>query len=193
MTILYSGLLVFFIVHYYSLFRSRKTGTDIKRKIGVNTYMAIYSLISGMGLALIVYGYGKAGVSSYVYLSGYNIAWLRAIMMLLSLSLFVAANMPSGYMKHYLRHPMLISVALWSISHLMFAATYKQALLFGSFLLYTAIAFLVIERRTTSNNSSDKQVDAPTIRYDIVAIAIACIAYYLITNWLHSSISFPAF
>ena len=186
MSILISGLLIFFISHFYSTFRSRETEKDIKVKMGEKAYMGAYSLISALGLGLIIWGYMQAGVTEQLF-AGLNFDYsLRLLLMLLAFIFLVAANLPTGYIKSTLKHPMLVGVSIWSITHLIDGATERQALLFGSFLIYSVIDMVVVSKRTTSIKASIKQI---SWKSDVTAIVIGIIAYAVTVVWLHSGLA----
>jgi uncharacterized membrane protein len=63
---------------------------------------------------------------------------LAPLAMILSFILLAAANMRT-HIRRVLRHPMLIGVGLWSVTHLLANGHAKASLLFGAFLAYAVI------------------------------------------------------
>lgn len=186
MSILVSGLLIFFVLHFYSTFRSREPAKDIKRKMGEKAYMGAYSLISALGLGLIIWGYKQAGVTEQFF-TGFDFDYsLRLLLMLLAFIFLVAANLPAGYIKSTLKHPMLVGVCIWSITHLIDGATERQALLFGSFLIYSVIDIVVVSSRASSSKKSTNKIGW---KNDAVAIVIGIVAYGVTVIWLHAGLS----
>ncbi|MBY0437269.1 MAG: NnrU family protein, partial [Burkholderiales bacterium] len=59
MTLLVIGLIVFLGVHSTRIFAEAWRGTMVQR-LGANGWKGVYSLVSLVGLALIVVGYGAA-------------------------------------------------------------------------------------------------------------------------------------
>lgn len=182
MSILILGLLVFFSAHLYSAFRPRTAGADIKQRIGENKYMGLYSLVSVAGLALIVWGYSRTAPSEYLLMPMSGGAGLGHYLMMVSFVCLTASNMPMGYLKHTLKHPMLIGVSLWAIAHLIDGANLRQILLFGSFLLYSIIDVVAVSLR--DNGASEKSA-APKWSFDLLSIAVGLIFYYLFAHYLH--------
>ena len=186
MSILISGLLIFFVSHFYSTFRSREPEKDIKHKMGEKAYMGAYSVISALGLGLIIWGYKQAGVTEQLYV-GFNFDYsLRLLLMLLAFIFLVAANLPAGYIKSTLKHPMLVGVCIWSITHLIDGATERQALLFGSFLIYSIIDMVVVSSRASSSKTSSKII---SWKSDAVAIVIGIVTYAITVIWLHAGLN----
>ena len=183
MTMLYCGLAIFFGVHLYSAFRSRAAGTNIEEKIGQGRYKGIYSLISFVGIILIVLGYAKAEATPYIF-SGFSGARsANLVIMLPALIMIVAANMPTGYIKAITRHPMLIAVILWAAVHLLDGANLKQFLLFGSFLLYSVVDIFAV---SIKNRSQVKDAKEPKIKNDVIAVVIGLLVYLVSIYWLHA-------
>lgn len=185
MIILYAGLILFFAVHFFSTFRSRSLEQDIKRRLGEKKYMGVYSIASALGLGLIVWGYKQTAIGEQLVAPIADGRTISSVLMLFAFVLVVAAQMPAGHIKKLLRHPMLIGVCLWSISHLINGASYKHFLLFGSFLIFSVIDMLVASRR----ESATVTVTPPSVKYDVVAIVIGCIAYTVVALHVHDGIS----
>lgn len=61
--------------------------------------------------------------------------------MLAAMVLLVAAYVPRNHLKLRLGHPMLLSVKVWALAHLMANNSLADLLLFGSFLLWAGLAF----------------------------------------------------
>jgi uncharacterized membrane protein len=182
MTILTIGLALFLGVHFYSAFRSRESGKDIKEKIGNARYMGLYSLVSLAGLALIIWGYSIAEVTQNVFQGFSGARNVVFLLMMPALILILSADMPKGYIKASAKHPMLIAVALWSIAHIVDGADLKQLLLFGSFLLYSVVDIIAVSRRKDNDN---KAYVEPNIKNDILVLVVATLAYFALVYWLH--------
>ena len=106
MTTLVAGLVIFFAVHTFTMFRGARE--QLVAKLGALPYRGLYSLISIAGFVLLVMGYADAP----------RIAvwappiWMRHITMLLMLPVFIllpAMYLP-GYIKARVKNPMLIAV-----------------------------------------------------------------------------------
>ena len=182
MTILIIGLALFFSAHLYSAFRSRSPERDIKDKFGKATYMGIYSLVSFVGLALIICGYSTADVTATI-IPGFSGARNAVfILMLPALILITSSNLPISHIKTTVKHPMLIAVALWSIAHILDGANLKQLLLFGSFLLFSLIDIVAVSLRQDKQSQTHPE---PKIKNDILVLAVATLAYCALIYGLH--------
>ena len=182
MVILIAGLLAFFVPHFYSSFRSRAPDRDIKTRMGEGLYMGLYSLVSGIGLGLIIYGYTQAPPTGNLYIGP---EWAKAAaiaIMLVAFILLIAAYVPRTHLKKLVKHPMLSAVILWSAAHLLIGANQQKALLFGSFLVFALVDFVVVSRRGEEADAS------ASITNDLIAIAIGGGIFAGTLFWGHEAI-----
>ncbi len=180
MAYLIAGLVVFFGAHLYSAFRSREAGTDVRQKLGYGPYMGLYSLVSLIGLGLIIYGFGQARPSSIIYSPPVWGRHINMLLMVFSMVLIVASNLPTGYIKKATKHPMLVSVKLWALGHLLANGELNALLLFGAFL-----AFAVIDRIAVKKRGDLGPDGAVSLTWDIASVVIGLAAYAAILMYLH--------
>lgn len=148
MLILVVGLVVFFAIHLVPTNPELRNG--LADRFGETTWKAIFSVVSLVGFAMIVYGFHKLQV-----MPGKNpqlwvppswtrhVAWL---LMLPSLVLLVAAYVPSR-IRDVVQHPMLVAVKLWALAHLLANGDAASLLLFGSFLAYAVVDRVSVKAR----------------------------------------------
>ncbi len=183
MALLIAGLVIFFAAHFYSAFRSRVPGKDITERIGEGPYKGVYSLVSALGLGLIIYGYMSAPPTGNLYIGP---EWARHATMTLLLVAFIflmAAYVPGTHIRKLIKHPMLCAVILWSIGHLLVGASQQKALLFGSFLVFGLVDFVAASLR-----SSEVPVAQASIKNDLIAIVIGAGVYAATLFWAHEAI-----
>ncbi|NND81640.1 MAG: NnrU family protein, partial [Gammaproteobacteria bacterium] len=153
MMILILGLVLFFGLHLYATFRSRAPHADLRQRWGKAKYMGLFSVVSLLGLVLIVLGYRAMPNTEYLYAGiQHGRQWVPLIM-LPAMILIVCSDLPRGYIKSTVRHPMLLAVILWSSAHLIDGASLRQLLLFGSFLGYAVIDLVVVSMRATPDET----------------------------------------
>ena len=182
MTTLIAGLLVFFIPHFFSAFRSRSSGKDLKRKMGYGPFMGLYSLVSAIGLGLMIYGYMITGPTNLIYIGP---EWSRAAsgpLMFAAFVLLVSAYIPQTHFKSIVRHPMLSAVILWSAAHLLIGADVKKLLLFGSFLVFAIVDFVAASLRP-----SDAEGSSASLSDDLIALILGGGAYAAVVYWGHEA------
>ena len=172
MIILIIGVILFFGVHLLSY--ARPWRARLITRLGEGPYKGIYSLISAIGLGLIIWGYfrTRAGpaAADIIY---WPPAWGRHVTMLLVLlaMISIAIFIFKGKLRLWLRNPMSIGVALWAAGHLLSNGRLASVIMFGAFLLY---ALLDIAINTIRGNMPDF---APRPHHDVISI-IAGLALY---------------
>ena len=180
MNALIVGLVIFFGVHFYSSFRSRAPGKDMREKLGYGPFMGLVSLAAIIGLGLIIWGYGQSRPSDILYQAPTWGQHLNLMIMWLAMILLVSAYAPTGYIKEFVRHPMLMATALWGIGHLLSNGELNSVLLFGSFL-----AFAVVDRVAVGMRSGGDGPNAEGVLGDVIAFFGGSAAFAAIVYWLH--------
>ncbi len=173
------GMVVFFGTHLFSAFRKRGPD-DIKARMG-GAYMGLYSLISIVGFAAMIWGYATAKPWMAVWAPP---LWTRHIpisLMPFSAVLMAAAYAPTGYIKKVVKHPMLVSVKLWAVVHLAANGDLASIILFGGFLLFAGIDRIALAMRGDKGPADAK----PSLVGDMLAISIGLGVYVVIVFWLH--------
>lgn len=182
MTYLILGIIIFFGAHLFSAFRSRAPGKDLKVKLGYGPYMGLYSLVSAVGLGLMIWGFGAARPAPILYTPPTGLAHLNLALMLPAMILLAAAYLPTGRIKKAVKHPMLAAVKIWALGHLLANGELNSVLLFGSFLAYGVIDRIAVKKRGDNGPGPDAPVSAMG---DIGAVVIGAGAYVAILLWLH--------
>lgn len=182
MTLFIAGIIIFFGVHFYSAFRSRKEGADLRKAWGDAKFMGVISLISIVGFVLMIIGFGQARPSAVLYTSpGWGVH-ANMVLMLFALIALIASQIPAGHIKKRLKHPMLVSIKLWALGHLLSNGELISVLLFGAFLAYAVIDRIAVKRRGDMGavNAEAK------LMWDIVAICVGLIIYAAFVVKLHA-------
>ena len=138
MGVLILGLVIFLGVH-----TSRVIGVRalVVRAIGEPLYAAFYSVVSAIGLALIIYGHILAHPSPNLWSPPEWSRTLALVAVPVSMVLLVATYLPS-HIRSITRHPMSLAVFLWSGSHLLANGELASALLFGGFCVWSAVLLI---------------------------------------------------
>ena len=115
---------------------------------GALGYKAIYSVISLLGLYLIVQGYGLARLAPVVlWTPPRGMQHASILLMWFAMVLLVAAYVPGNKIKARLRHPMTLSVKVWALAHLLSNGNLADVLLFGGFLIWSVLVFRAARQR----------------------------------------------
>src|SRR5258708_37427055 len=137
MAILILGLVLFLGIH--TLTTMRTTRAAVIGRLGEGPYKGLYSLISAIGLVLIVWGFGRYRSVGYIQVWNPPFAIFHPIALVLLWFAFVAlasAYAPPSKIKAALRHPMLVAVKPWALSHFLEHGDLGSMLLFGALLAW---------------------------------------------------------
>ncbi len=182
MLILILGLIIFLGVHSTRMFADGWRGTVITRR-GEAAYKGMYSLLSLVGLVLLVWGYGASRVTPVDLWS--PPVWTRhvaALLMLLSFILLTAAYVPGNHIKAAMGHPMVLGVKVWALAHLLANGRLGDIVLFGSFLAWAVINFTASRRRDRAAGTTY----APGVAgKTALTVAIGAVAWVVFALWLH--------
>ncbi len=138
MLMLVAGLALFFAAHSLTMRRDLRAG--LVARLGEVPYKIVYSAASLAGLLLIVYGYG--GYRAHGWIEVWNPpTFMRHIALALMPFAFIAlvAAYAPGRIKQALKHPMLVAIKIWALSHLLANGDLGSILLFGTFLAYAVV------------------------------------------------------
>ena len=182
MTALILGLLLFLGVHSVRIvadgWRSRT-----RARLGEGRWKGLYTLLSLAGLALIVWGFGQARAAPVVLWT--TPVWARhgaGLLMLISLVLLVAAELPGNRIKAALHHPQVLGVKVWALAHLLANNTLADLLLFGSFGLWAVLAFRAARQR---DRAQTLQYPAGNWRATALTVLIGVALWALLAFWAH--------
>ncbi|MEO1321620.1 MAG: NnrU family protein [Pseudomonadota bacterium] len=182
MTLFLTGLVIFFGLHFYSAVRSRAPEKDLKMRLGYGPFMGIYSLISLIGLVLIVYGFGGARAAGVLYTPPTWMAHINLVLTLPAMILLVASQVPAGRIKKATKHPMLLAIKLWALGHLLANGEINSVILFGSFLGFAIFDRIMVKRRGDLGPGDDVALKGSM---DVVAIGVGVIVWAALAFWLH--------
>lgn len=183
MTILFSGLAVFFGIHAVPLFPAFKA--SLESRLGAMRFKGVYSLIAAVGFGLILLGMARAEFRP-VYVPVRQGAVIANFAMPISFCLLVAAYVPNNF-RRIIRHPMLTGVALWAFTHLLANGDLASLALFGSFGLYAIVDMIAVNRRTAAP-AHPRQ----SLAMDAIVVAAGFAAFWVVRYFHASLFGMPA-
>ena len=184
MTAFIIGLLLFFSTHSSRIFAEDNRNRYIEH-YGMMKWKLAYSIVSLIGFALIVWGYGQMRMDPVVL--WVPPMWTRHLAALLTLPAFVllaAAYVPGTLIKARIGHPMVAGVKLWALSHLIANGTLGDVLLFGSFLAWAIMDFVSSRKRDRAQGV----VREGRIARDAVALIVGLAGWFVFVRYLHLSL-----
>jgi uncharacterized membrane protein len=181
MVLLILGLVVFIATHLFST--RRETRSELIGRLGEGGYKLLYSVLSLIGLVLMIVGFGAARAAGPPLVWDPPV-WLRHLALLINLPIFVllaAAYLP-GRIKSATKHPMLLAVKLWATAHLLANGDLASIILFGSLLAWAVLARIAAKRREAIEGVPDR---SGPIRNDIIALVVGLALYVAMILWGH--------
>ncbi|MEP7098814.1 MAG: NnrU family protein, partial [Dokdonella sp.] len=147
MSILVLGLLIFLGIHSLRMVADGWRTRMIAR-LGPNGWKGLFAVVSIIGFVLIVWGFGLARQQPVLlYAPPLWLKHLNALFTLVAFVLVVAAYVPRNHAKATVGHPMLAGVKLWALGHLLATGFVHDVVLFGAFLAWAVVDFVVSRRR----------------------------------------------
>jgi uncharacterized membrane protein len=182
MTVLILGLLILLGIHSLRIFADDWRNRQ-RARFGELGWKGLYSLASIIGFGLIVYGFGLARQQPVVlYVPPLALRHLNALFTLLAFILVAAAYIPRNHLKAKFGHPMLLGVKVWAFGHLLATGMLHDVLLFGAFLLWAVLLFIVSRRR---DRAAGTVYPAGTLQGDVLVAVVGIAAWAVFTLWLH--------
>lgn len=172
MITLAAGLLVFIGVHVVPTMPDLRS--SLVTKLGANGYKIAFTLLSFLGFALIVVGYGALRASDANIVLWNSPEWTKhvAFALMLPAMIFIVAGQIPSRIRTALKHPMLIGIKTWALAHLIANGDLASVLLFGSFLAYAIYDRISLKRRASMGPLGDK-TGGPFNDILVVALGVA--------------------
>ena len=180
MLLLILGLALFLGMHGFTMARGPRE--MMMKRFGEGGYKGVYTLVSLVGFALIIYGFQlyRSGGMIPVWTSP---MWMGHLALLLTLPIFIllAATNSGGRIHAAVKHPMLLAVKIWATAHLLANGDLGSILLFGGFLAWAVMARISLKRRAG--------VTVPAAsgftQRDWIAIGAGLLLWFVFARWLH--------
>lgn len=171
MTALIAGMIILFGGHL-ALYTPLRPA--LKTRLGERPFKGLFALVSLVGLAMMIWGYGmtRSGPEAANILY-WPAGWTRHAAMLLVLLAFIslAAAFHKGRLKLWLKNPMSIGIALWAGAHLLANGTVGAVLFFSGFL---GLALVDIAM-STARGKAPRYVPKPS--HDLITVAAGLLLY----------------
>ena len=141
------GLVLMLGVHVFASLRGPR-GRLVDR-IGADPYRGVHSLVAALGLVLVVWGFSRYRAYDWdqIWAPPPWARYVTAVAMWFAFVSLACVNKTPGKIRGWLRHPLLASVTLWSLAHLVSNGDAGGMLLFGAFFVWTIYARIALELR----------------------------------------------
>ena len=182
MSILIIGLIIFLGLHSVRIFADGWR-MRVQAQRGEGAWKGFYSVLSLIGFALIIWGYGLARQQPVVlWVPPVAMRHIAALLMLFAIIMLVAAYVPGNAIKAKLHHPMTLSVKTWALAHLLANGNLADVLLFGSFLAWAVFCFIAARKR---DRVAGTIYPAGRALPTVMTVVIGLVAYGVFAVYLH--------
>ncbi|MFC0807027.1 NnrU family protein [Ensifer sp. P24N7] len=183
MAILVLGIIIFLGMHLVRVVAPGFRAGIIESR-GKGTWMGLYTIVSLVGLCLIIYGFGQArGETGILYDPPIFLRHIALLLMLVAFIVLAAGFLPAGRIAVALKHPQVLSIKIWALAHLLANGETSSVLLFGSFLAWAVILRISLKRR---ERAGEKVLPVfKSTRNDVLAVLIGLVAFVLFVWKLH--------
>ncbi|MHC1549882.1 NnrU family protein [Phyllobacterium sp. K27] len=184
MLVMIIGIIVFLGIHSVRIVAPRWRLAKME-EWGEGKWKGLYSLVSIIGLALLVWGFSMARLDAPILYE--PPVWMKHITSLLMLFAFIFLGVfiaKPGRMKPALKHPMLIAIKTWALAHLLANGDLASLILFLSFLAWAVFDRIALKRQARAGLAPAAITPGP-VTNDVIAILIGLVLYGLFVWKLH--------
>lgn len=170
MTVLIVGVVIWVAVHLIPTL-GQKSKQELIDRLGDKGYQAFFTLMILAAVGFIIAGW-RSTPEEFLYVAPAWVRTLSFVLVVIAFLLIGAAHHPT-MIKRFIRHPMLVGVALWAISHLLVNGTTRALVLFGGLGLWALIEIPLINRR----DGAYEIPDAPAFSQEMKGVFISAIIF----------------
>jgi uncharacterized membrane protein len=172
LAVLIAGLVIFLGAHVFVTRRDARA--RLIARWGEGAYKGLFSLVSLVGLVLIIVGFGLYRRTGWIEVWTPPV-WGRHValpLVWLAFSAIVAAYVP-GEIARRLKHPMLAGVILWALAHLLANGDLGSMIMFGAVLAWAIFDRISVKYR----QDAGARPPGGGLRNDVLAVLIGTILF----------------
>lgn len=186
MLILVIGLVIFFCLHSVRLVAPQWREKSMAAH-GAMRWKMRFGMVTLIATAFIVMGYMQVRLEPvWLWFPPVWTRHLAGLLVLVALFFVGSALVPNTTMKKKVGYPMLIAVKVWAFAHLISNGTLADAIIFGSFLVWSIVSFAVYRRRDRKAGVVRDQESG--VQFDLAAFTFAMVSWFAIAFYLHQAI-----
>ena len=195
MTWLILGLVLFLGAHSTRIF-AEGWRTKTIEAWGEKPFKGVSALVSLVGFYALIVGYAQVRLEPVViWQPPIATRHVSVLLMLFASILLVAAYIPANHFKVRLRHPMVLSVKVWALAHLLSNGNLADLILFGAFLVWSVMNFKSARARDRIQAEMQAQMSvesaqaaSPQTSATLITVGVGAVLWGLITFVLHARV-----
>ena len=185
MVYLVLGLVLFLGVHSVRIV-AEGWRTQTMARLGEGPYKGIYTVVSLVGLGLIIWGFGVARETpTMLWMPPRGMRHAAALLTLIAFVFLAAAYVPRNAIKARLHHPMVLAVKTWALAHLLSNGSLAHVILFGSFLAWGVANFIAARKR---DRALGTRYPAGNLAGTATTVVVGVAAWAVVALWLHGAL-----
>ncbi len=154
-------------------------------KVGKSAWTTFYAAASILTLVFVIHAFGAARSQpiGMLYNPPMGMTHLTITLMLIAVICLVAGFLPAGHIKTKAKHPVVLSIKIWALAHLLSNGEAYSVLLFAAFLAWGVVLRISLKRRERNG-----EVSLPVFvsaKYDIYAVVIGVVVWALMIWRVH--------
>ena len=181
MVIFIIGIIIFFGSHSVRIFAD-PWRTSMIEKLGEKKWKGLYTLISLLGLILLIIGYSHAKQNTVmIWQPPVFLTHLAVLLNLFTFILLTSSARNNNAIRLKLKHPMILGVKVWAIAHLLANGSLIDLILFGSFLIWAVLDF----RSARNRPSPSENTQVVSVKATLSAILLGVVFWLAFIFGLH--------
>ena len=153
-------------------------------RIGEKPWRGLFSLVALAEFVFLVFAFGQARQSGVVlYTPPFWMAHITILLMLIAMICLSASFFPPGKIARIAKHPMVLSVKIWALAHLLANGEAASVILFAGILIWAVILRISLARRERAGLLTRKPF--VSARYDAYAFILGIVLWGLFIWKLH--------
>jgi uncharacterized membrane protein len=195
MTWLILGLVLFLGAHSTRIFVDPWRTLTISAW-GDKPFKGVITVLSLLGFYGLIVGYAEVRLQPvFIWQPPIATRHISVLLMLFASILLVAAYIPANHFKVRLGHPMVLSVKVWALAHLLSNGNLADIILFGAFLAWSVMDFKSARARDRAQAETQALLSGetapamrPKISATLTAVVVGACVWALITFVLHAQV-----
>ena len=185
------GLVLFVGSHSVRIFADDWRSRTIEAW-GEKAFKGLYAVLSLVGFYALIVGYAEVRMQPIViWQPPIATRHISVLLMLFASILMVAAYIPGNHLKLRMGHPMVLSVKVWALAHLLSNGNLADLVLFGTFLVWSVLNFKSARARDrikAAAQTMDESLQAPKAKLSATLITLVggALLWAGITFYLHA-------
>jgi uncharacterized membrane protein len=169
------GLVLFVGAHSVRIFADDWRSRTIEAW-GEKVFKGLYAVLSLVGFYALIVGYAEVRMHPIViWQPPIATRHISVLLMLFASILMVAAYIPGNHLKLRMGHPMVLSVKVWALAHLLSNGNLADLVLFGTFLVWSVLNFKSARARDrikAAAQTMDEALQAPKAKLSATLITL---------------------